>query len=93
MKAPPFATPEAYLSFITRRLGAEVRGRREALRLSPYTLAKHSGVSDQTILNIEQGLTTPNLATLVLIAVRFSTTLSEFVNASEHGPVTPKSLG
>lgn len=79
-------SPEDYVRSLNRRIGAEVKERREALGLSAYTLAKAAGVTDQTILNIEQGLCPngPWVATLMRIAVRFGTTLSELAAAAER---------
>mgnify|MGYP001218872111 CR=1 FL=1 len=79
-------SPDDYVRSLNQRIGAEVKERREVLGLSAYTLAKAAGVTDQTILNIEQGLC-PNgawSATLMRIAVRFGTTLSELVAAAER---------
>ena len=90
---PQPLSPEDYLALVNRKIGAEVRERREALHISAYALASKSGVTDQTILNMEQGLTTPNLATLVWICVRFGTTLEEFIVAAMRRPDCPKSLG
>lgn len=75
-----------YVRSLTQRIGREVKERREALGLSAYTLAKAAGVTDQTILNLEQGQC-PNgnwTATLMRIAVRFDRTLSELVSAAER---------
>ena len=80
------ASADDYVRSLNQRIGEEVRERREALGLSAYTLAKAAGVTDQTILNIEQGLC-PNGAwsgTLMRIAVRFGTTYSELVAAAER---------
>lgn len=77
--------PEKYARWINRRLGAEVRKRREALRLSAYALAKRARVTDQTILNLEQGHHSPTVTTLALLAVCFGTTCSELVTAAEMG--------
>lgn len=78
-------TPDEYADWINARLGAEVRRRREALGLSAYALGRVCGVSDQTILNIEQGLC-PNgcwTGTLARMCARFDTTLSALVAAAE----------
>jgi transcriptional regulator with XRE-family HTH domain len=85
---PAFATPDEYAHWFNLRIGAEVRERREALGLSAYALAKVAGVSDQTILNMEQGIC-PNgclTSTLARIALRFGLTLSELVTAAEGRP-------
>ena len=74
---------DAYAARINRGLGAEVRRRREALGLSAYALGKAGLVSDQTILNIEQGTVVPLVSTLARICVRFGTTLPELVTAAE----------
>lgn len=76
---------DAYAAWINRRLGAEVRRRREVLGLSAYALGKAAGqVSDQTILNIEQDRVDPLLSTLARICVRFGITLSELVVGAER---------
>jgi transcriptional regulator with XRE-family HTH domain len=79
-------SPDDYVCSLNQRIGAEVKSRREALGLSAYTLAKAAGVTDQTILNLEQGLCPngPWAATLMRIAVRFGTTFSELVAAAER---------
>lgn len=46
---------DAYADRFNARLGAVVRRRREALGWSTYKLGKETGVTDQTILNLEQG--------------------------------------
>lgn len=77
--------PDKYALWINARIGAEVRERREALGISAYALGRSAGVSDQTILNLEQGFC-PNgcwTGTLARIGVRFGTTLSELVAAAE----------
>lgn len=79
---------EDYPKWITERIGAEVRERREALPLSAYAMGRAADVSDQTILNIEQGFN-PNgcwIGTLARIAMRLGTTLSELVTAAERRP-------
>lgn len=90
---PSHLTPDLYPAFITRQIGREVRVRRESLGLSAYALAKLARVTDQTILNIEQGATCPNFVTVALICVRFGTTATEFVGSAEQRPDCPKSLG
>lgn len=83
---PDYTTPDEYADWINKRIGAEVLRRREALGLSAYALGRVCGVSDQTILNIEQGLC-PNgcwTGTLARMCLRFGTTLSELVAAAER---------
>ncbi len=85
-KPPAPTTPDEYADWINARIGAEVRRRREALKLSAYAMGRVCGVSDQTILNIEQGLC-PNgcwTGTLARMCVRFGTTLSELTAAAER---------
>ena len=67
---PPF-NPGEYSARILRRIAAELRARRRARGISAYALAVDAQVSDQTILNIEQGLTKPNFLTVSLICARF----------------------
>ncbi len=80
--------PEDYPRWINERIGAEVRERREALGLSAYALGRAAGVSDQTILNIEQGFN-PNgcwTGTLARICVKFGTTLPVLTGAAQARP-------
>ena len=90
---PPHFTADLYPGFLTRQIGFALRTRREGLGLSAYALAKTARVTDQTILNIEQGATSPNLVTVALICVRFGLSVSEFVGGAEREAVCPKSLG
>ena len=85
---PAPATPDAYADWINARIGAEVQRRREALGLSAYALARDAQVSDQTILNIEQGnlLNGPFSGTLARIAFRFGTKLGELIETAESRP-------
>lgn len=85
-KPPAPTTPDEYADWINARIGAEVRRRREALRLSAYALGKDAGVTDQTILNLEQGNCDRGCltGTLARIAFRFGTTLSELTAAAER---------
>lgn len=84
------ATPEDYVTWLNQRLGQEVRRRREALGLSAYALGKVVGVTDQTILNLEQGLC-PNgcwMGTLARIARHFGLRLRDLIEAAEGGGET-----
>jgi len=74
---------DAYSDWIVRRIGAEVRRRREALGRSAYALGKAGAVSDQTILNIEQGRCGALIATMARIAKRLGTTFSALAVAAE----------
>ncbi len=60
-----------------------MRRRREALDISAYALAKDARVSDQTILNIEQGTHVPLLSTRARICVRFGIRVKELMDAAE----------
>ncbi len=53
---------EAYAAWLNRRIGAEVRRRREEQGLSAYALGKAGQVTDQTILNLEQDRVDPMLS-------------------------------
>lgn len=77
---------DEYVRLLHQRIGEEVRARRVALGLSAYTLAKAAGVTDQTILNLEQGLCANGCwtGTLARIAWRFETSLAELVTAAER---------
>lgn len=86
-------TPDDYAAFINEQLAAELRERREALGISAYALAKHARVTDQTILNMEQGNNSPTVTTLALVCVRLGTTLTELVTAAEARPRSPKRFG
>ncbi len=83
---PDYLTPDSYPDRLNRQIGLELCARRESLNLSAYALAKSARVSDQTILNIEQGKTCPNLAILALLCVRFGITASEFLASAEARP-------
>ena len=78
-----------YVKWLNIRIGAEVRERREALPISAYALGKAAGnVSDQTILNIEQGFN-PNgcwTGMLARICLRFGTTLDVLMAAAHRRP-------
>lgn len=53
-KLPP-VDADAYVARLNRQVGEVLREWREARGLSAYALAKVARVTDQTILNIEQG--------------------------------------
>lgn len=86
-------TPDLYPARLMRQIGLEVRLRRESLNLSAYALSKDARVTDQTILNIEQGTTSPNLVTVALLCVRFRITATKLVTSAEDRPDCPKRLG
>ena len=75
-----------YAAWINQRIGAEVKRRREALGLSAYALAKLAGLSDQTVLNIEQGRCAngANAGTLARLCLAFHVTVSEFMASAEQ---------
>ena len=77
---------DAYAEEVCRQIGAEVRERRAALGLSAYALAKSAKVSDQTILNIEQGHARPLVVTLARIAHRFGIEISDLAQAAARRP-------
>ncbi len=79
-------TPDEYADWINERLGAEVRERREALGLSAYALGRACGVSDQTILNIEQGNCDRGCltGTLARVAFHFGISLTALIEAAER---------
>lgn len=82
---PDYTTPDEYADWINARIGAEVRRLREAAGLSAYKLGRLCGVSDQTILNIEQGNCDRGCltGTLARVAFRFGITLSALIDAAE----------
>ncbi|MBI3880807.1 MAG: hypothetical protein HY301_12210 [Verrucomicrobia bacterium] len=90
MNTQPHSSPEDYLAFISRQIGAELRARREPTGLTPYGFAMRAKqvhriqLSDQIILNIEKGTARPNLGTLVMICHCLGTTLGEFITAAER---------
>ncbi|HEY0548920.1 MAG TPA: helix-turn-helix transcriptional regulator [Verrucomicrobiae bacterium] len=88
MKAIPpcYLTPDLYPDRLNRQIGRELRARRESLNLSAYALSKDARVTDQTILNIEQGTTSPNLTTLALLCLRFGIRVAEFLASAEQRP-------
>ncbi|MBL9151967.1 MAG: helix-turn-helix transcriptional regulator [Verrucomicrobiales bacterium] len=75
---------EDAVSFFIRDLGAEIRSRRERLGISAYSLGRAGNVTDQTILNIEQGRCGNGcqVGTLFRIAERLGTTLPELITAA-----------
>ncbi len=93
---PAPTTPDEYADWINARIGAEVARRRAALGLSAYALGKDAGVTDQTILNLEQGNCDRGCltGTLARIALRFGITLSTLIQAAEcPDPVARGSAG
>lgn len=84
---PSPQTPDEYADWLQRRIGAEVRRRRAALGLSAYALARAAGVSDQAILNLEQGRLKQGCTTgtLARIARRLGTRFCDFVLSAECG--------
>lgn len=86
MAAPDGLSPDEYARWINARIGAEVRARREQLGVSAYLLGKEGGVSDQTILNIEQSAYKNGsmTGTLARICVYFGTTLPDLIAAAEQ---------
>lgn len=78
--------PDEYAARFIRDLGAEVRCRRERLGMSAYALGRVAKVSDQTILNLEQGNCDRGCltSTLCRVAWFFGTTFSELVAAAER---------
>ncbi len=79
-----FANAEAYADWINRRLGEEVTRLRKDHGMSPYALGLKCGVSDQTILNIEQGKCERGYltGTLARICFHFGITLNELLDAA-----------
>lgn len=77
------ADPDQYANWISRRIGLEIRRRREGVRLSAYALGEAGMVSDQTILNIETAGVFALLSTLARICVRLGITLTELVSSAE----------
>ncbi len=88
-------TADEYTDWINRNIGLEVRRRREALGLSAYALAHEAGVSDQTLLNLEQGWLKKGCmsGTLIRIARRLGLRLSELVSATEEAAEMPILIG
>ena len=78
--------PDAYTDWLKERVGAELRRQREARGLSAYALGKVAKVSDQTILNIEQGKCERGsvLATMARVARQFEMRLWEFLRSAEE---------
>ena len=77
-------TPDEYADWINAKIGQEVRRRREAAGLSAYRLGQLCGVSDQTILNLEQGTCERGcvMGTLARIAFHFGGTLEDLIAAA-----------
>jgi transcriptional regulator with XRE-family HTH domain len=86
---PAFATPDEYADWINERIGKEVARLRGAAEISAYKLGTACGVSDQTILNLEQGNFERGVlsGTLARIAFYFGLKLKELIGAAEdkHG--------
>ena len=81
--------PGNFPKWINGRIGAEVLERREALGLTAYALGRAAGVSDQTILNIEQAVNLKGswTGTLARICGGFGKGLSEPVGGATGGRV------
>ena len=82
-----FPTADAYEAWINRRIGARVTHWREKRGVSPYRLGRLCKVTDQTILNIEQGRCPRGslTGTLSRIAYHLGIELRELVPVSEDG--------
>ena len=82
---PAFATPDEYADWINKRIGKEVARLRGSM--SAYKLGPACGVSDQTILNLEQGNFDRGVltGTLARIAFYFGLKLKELIGAAEDG--------
>lgn len=61
------------------RPGDKIRKIREAIGMSLSQLAERSGVSENTILNVEMGRVDPKLQTLKRIADAMSTTVEHLI--------------
>jgi XRE family transcriptional regulator, regulator of sulfur utilization len=68
------------------RLGEEVVARRDAREWTRENLVEHSGVSVNTIGNIERGQGNPGLDTLEKLARAFRLSVGELLTASERRP-------
>lgn len=76
--------PEVYLAWFCRALGMELRRRREAAGISAYRMGRIIGVSDQAILNLEQGCVGKNgpcLGTVVRAALYLGMLVPELMVA------------
>jgi len=78
-------SPDDEVDSFLRNLGAEIRARREMLGISSYALGRAGDVTDQTILNIEQGrcLNGCQVGTLYRIAERLGTELESLIAAAK----------
>lgn len=81
-----YATPDEYADWINERIGKEVQRLREEAGLSAYRLGRLCGVTDQTIVNIEQARCDRGCltGTLARIAFHFGLTMQELVSAAER---------
>ena len=84
---PAFASADEYERWINRRIGQEVQRLRTQAGLSAYKLGQICGVTDQTVLNIEQarrpcGCMTGSLAR---IAHFFGLRLRDLIARAEDG--------
>jgi transcriptional regulator with XRE-family HTH domain len=75
--APPAADPAA------PAVGPRIRALREAMGLSLRDLAERSGVSAQTLSQVERGETSPTLASAAKIATGLELTLSQLLRLDE----------
>lgn len=70
---------------LRRRLPRRMQEVREALDMSKYALAKHSGISAEMIGRVERGLSNPTLPVPAQISYGLGLTLREFVAKLEEG--------
>jgi transcriptional regulator with XRE-family HTH domain len=77
--------PDGYVGAFCRAVGEELRARREAAGMSAYKMARLAGVSDQAILNLEQGAVGKNgpcLGTVIRLCVHLRIRVPELVLAA-----------
>lgn len=77
--------PEAYLAWFCRGVGMVLRERREREGISAYKMGRLIGVSDQAILNLEDGMVGKNgpcLGTVIRAAVYLRMLVPELVTAA-----------
>ena len=82
-----------HADWLCRHVGRELRRLRRAQGASAYELALPGILSDQTILNNENGRRNPGLLTLVVHCQRLRATLHDVLPPLPLPPLTPNIFG
>jgi DNA-binding XRE family transcriptional regulator len=78
--AAPHPDHAEYPDHVNERVRAELKRRRRALGLTPYSMAIPKRLSAQTIRNVESGAHSPSLTTLALMCGRLQTNVEALGN-------------